>query len=598
MAYPSYLKSYAPQINLSYPKRIKSFIFEFYEIIETDEYEVRCKECEKKIFLMKGCHVTSSYTSGLTFHLQKHPDIFLQYLEKLKGTIIPDTKSKLDHFKARERLYSHQGNNYDSARQYEECERNFNLNPKNCAGVIYVQRDIEIFRNKTDFRHQNEQILQYLHKFSNRNIPLNILQKQSNSIIRNDENIVTDLKNFSVHLFVFFIQNIMMNVLISTMVNSKYLLRHNINHNLKDFFYEIEKYPEFQNNKSLNVQILKEARRIENTNATVTEMNRLLKIILSILTVYKPVIKEKFQSFFNKGLTKNGLFKPRLGIQLWGPSFKELDIDLDLNASENFKEKDFSTFRHAKDADCPSYTDNSKKKNEAARFTDGKAHYPCNFTSCLEICVCIPCNDPDKSSENESFACPDHKIDHPEMFNESEDFSIPRRQFVEFKPDIPIFKRPKEDKFLCPPKIKLAQMKRSCLRCEMIFNDHVTNHHILHNACQICSHLKRLAETSFNLTCHICLKKFRDKYILFEHVKIHNDEDNPNYCHICLKGFSTKFNYNNHKLTMHGTKKEEYKCDLCEKIYASKSNLNRHIETKHSDTEPQFECSECEKKLC
>ena len=381
-------------------------------------------------------------------------------------------------------------------------------------------------------------------------------------------------------------------------MNSKYLLRQNINHNLKDFFYEIEKYPEFQNNKSLNVQILKEAGRIENTNATVTEMNRLLKIILSILTVYKPVIKEKFQSFFNKGLTKNGLFKPRLGIQLWGPSFKELDIDLNLNASENFKEKDFSTFRHAKDADCPSYTDNSKKKNEAARFIDGKAHYPCNFTSCLEICVCIPCNDPDKYPESESFACPDHKIDHPEMFNESEDFSIPRRQFVEFKPDIPIFKRPKEDKFLCPPKIKLAQMKRSCLRCEMIFNDHVTNHHILHNACQICSHLKRLAETPFNLTCHICLKKFRDKYILFEHVKIHNDEDNPNYCHICLKGFSTKFNYNNHKLTMHGTKKEEYKCDLCEKIYASKSNLNRHIETKHSDTEPQFECSECEKKLC
>ena len=39
--YPAYLKSYAPQINLPYPKNENSIIYEFYEILETDE-DSRC----------------------------------------------------------------------------------------------------------------------------------------------------------------------------------------------------------------------------------------------------------------------------------------------------------------------------------------------------------------------------------------------------------------------------------------------------------------------------------------------------------------------------------------------------------------------------
>ena len=174
----------------------------------------------------------------------------------------------------------------------------------------------------------------------------------------------------------------------------------------------------------------------------------------------------------------------------------------------------------------------------------------CNFASCLEPCVCKICDDSEKKSEKESFECSEHNIDHPEMFNESEDFSISRRKFVKFDPNIPIFDRPEDNKFLCPPKIELAQMKKSCWRCQEIFNDHVTNHHILHEACQICSHLKRLSEISFKLTCHICLRKFKDKYTLSDHIQIHN-EDNPNYCNVCQKGFSTKFNFDIHNHKIH-----------------------------------------------
>ena len=594
MTYPSYLKSYAPQINLPYPKCVKSTIFDFYEIADRDQYEAKCKECEQNIFVMKGCHVISSFTSGLTFHLRKHPDLFQEYLDRLKYTIAPDTKSIHDHWQAKNRVYSCQTNKFDSERRYEECKRNLHLNPKNCAGVNYVQRDVEILRNQTNYRSQNERILEYLHKFTNRNIPVNQLKNCCNSIIENDEDIVLDLERLFCPLVCFFDPKYYDDCPYEHSGDFEIFGQIEYQSQFDGFNSEIELYPEFQEDKSFNAEILKESEHIENESASNFEMNRLLKIILSILIVYKPRIKEKFQAFFSKRVTENGLLKPPLGAQLWGPSFKDLDIDVKLDASEKIPEKEFSTFRHVKDADCPSYTDNSKKKNETARFIGDKAFYPCNFSSCLQTCVCIPCNNLNEFKEEDSFACPDHKIDHPEMFDEAEDFSIPRRQFVEFKPDIPIFKRPQQDKILCPPKIKLAQMKKSCSRCERIFNDHITNHHILHNVCHICSHMKRLSDISFKLACHICFKTFKDKYSLSGHIQIHN-EDNPNYCQDCEKGFSSKFNHNNHKLTIHGEEKESFSCHQCEKTFTSKSNLNRHKESKHVENEPSFDCEECGK---
>ena len=68
-----------------------------------------------------------------------------------------------------------------------------------------------------------------------------------------------------------------------------------------------------------------------------------------------------------------------------------------------------------------------------------------------------------------------------------------------------LYKRPKKDKYICPPPIKLAQIKKICPKCKRVFNDHKRNHHILHNSCQICSHMKRASEMSFKLSC--CKKK-------------------------------------------------------------------------------------------
>ena len=90
-------------------------------------------------------------------------------------------------------------------------------------------------------------------------------------------------------------------------------------------------------------------------------MNRLLKILLSILTVHTPIIKKKIKQIFSDGITKKGLMKPILGLQLWGPRFQSFDINSDVDASDRIPENQFSTFNHVRNADCPSYTDNSKK---------------------------------------------------------------------------------------------------------------------------------------------------------------------------------------------------------------------------------------------
>ena len=123
-------------------------------------------------------------------------------------------------------------------------------------------------------------------------------------------------------------------------------------------------------------------------------------------------------------------------------------------------------------SECPSYTDNSKKANNKPHFDNGKAYSPCNTWSCLKECVCEPCQDPVKYSQSNSFKCPQHPIDHPEMYDESEDLAINRRQFVDNGTKQPIFKRPAADSFLCPPPIKLAQMKKNCKMCKIVFDDH------------------------------------------------------------------------------------------------------------------------------
>ena len=592
MSYPEYFKSYAPEINLPYAKSVNPAIFDHYDTSEVDN-SAKCKKCDKVIFMMKGCHVTSSYTSGLRLHLHTHPAGLQEYLDKLKEKLVPDNKTKFEHFQVRRNQHSGCQNKFDLEKRFEESTRNAYLNPKNAAGVKYVERDIEISRNKVNHRYQNQTLLEYLHKYTNRNIPFFQLKDKSKRFIENDENIILDIERLLCPYVCFFDPEKYDNCsqkhrgTVSVFGEAEYQSQ------FVGLITELEKYPEFHKTKSFDAQILQESSWIENDKTALCEMNRLLKIIISMLVVQKATIKLKVNNLFTSRNTKNGLLKPELGIQLWGPWFKMFEVDEEVDGSSKIPEIKFSTFRHVKDTDCPGFTDNSKKLNEKARFIEGKAFYTCNFTSCLEACVCIPCENPGSYSGKDSFSCPDHKIDHPKMFNDEEDLILPRRQYVEFVPNVPRFERPEQDKFLCPPPIKLAQMKKNCVNCKKIFDDHRKNHHIIHDVCQICSHIGRLSNIPFHLACCICLKIYADKYTLSRHMQIH-DDGNKNFCDDCEKGFSTKYHYEVHIRTIHSQNKQESICNICQNSFSSKSNLKRHQETKHMEADP-FKCRICQK---
>ena len=136
MSYPAHIKSRAPEINLPYPRSTKTIIYEYF-IITGEEGTPRkvaiCKTCQKEIRMMHGSNVYSSYTSGLTSHLQKHSLEWGDFLAQLGSTMMPDTKSTMEHYQSRTRQRITSKN--ENSKNFRECNENYALNWKNCAGI-------------------------------------------------------------------------------------------------------------------------------------------------------------------------------------------------------------------------------------------------------------------------------------------------------------------------------------------------------------------------------------------------------------------------------------------------------------------------------
>ena len=148
MLYPENIQHRKPEIYLPYPRCVKKFVYDYYDFDESKSDPrilAKCKQCGAEVFMMRGVQVSSSYTSGLVSHLRKHPKKWQEYLDLLKETLSPDTKTPRQHFESRIRN-NVLTNKVESSRNLEICIINFNINKKNCAGVVYVQRerDIEI----------------------------------------------------------------------------------------------------------------------------------------------------------------------------------------------------------------------------------------------------------------------------------------------------------------------------------------------------------------------------------------------------------------------------------------------------------------------
>ena len=62
MLYPEYIQHRKPEINLPYPKHVKTFVFDFYDLNEPKNdprIEAKCKQCGAMVFMMRGVQVSS-----------------------------------------------------------------------------------------------------------------------------------------------------------------------------------------------------------------------------------------------------------------------------------------------------------------------------------------------------------------------------------------------------------------------------------------------------------------------------------------------------------------------------------------------------------
>jgi hypothetical protein len=176
MSYRPSIKKKAPQINLPYPGQTKDIIYEYFDIDSGDNSPKKlaiCKVCHFKVDIIVGSDVYSSFTTGMNWHLRKHPSHWQNYLDSLGKMIKPDEKSKLQHYQSMDRVKINY-NKEEASRKFREVNVNFDINKKikNCAGVCYTPRDCEVLKGKISehAKYDIADILRYLHQFTNRNV--------------------------------------------------------------------------------------------------------------------------------------------------------------------------------------------------------------------------------------------------------------------------------------------------------------------------------------------------------------------------------------------------------------------------------------------
>ena len=319
-------------------------------------------------------------------------------------------------------------------------------------------------------------------------------------------------------------------------------------------------------------------------------MNRMLKIIVSLITVIKDRIESKIDDVISRH-TVNRLVKPNLAIHGWGPKIVDVDETNSEDESRCFPESKFSTFKHLDQHDCPGYKDDSKRIYFSPFEQNGRYYYPCDIGGCALPCSCPPCENPALALK-----CPEHAPDHPALFDTSSAIFISRRILFESENKKPIFNRPNYHPNLCPPPLKLPNLSNLCSVCLKNVDIHSENHFTLHvSSCEICEHIDFISKNSCKLICHVCLKKFNRKDTLDQHLNIHKT-NNPYFCDDCSIGFSSRFNFERHIKDEHTTHEQIYQCDHCEAKLVSQRSLNTHVKEKHTDLDIQiFHCDLCEK---
>ena len=610
--YPPHLKAKTPIINLPLYHTDPS-LFTFFSIEETSSPRktASCNFCGKQINFIPGSYVHSSYTLSLKRHLQSHPSQFDLYLELLARNMQPDTRTKYQHFCRME--YPTILPKADREKSWEEYQYHKTFVPKDLAGEPYEKND---YYSKQNFKGgflpdtvdaHNVKMLETIYRFTNRNVPLyelvgtwnvnNYLDRKYlryKAILQNTGNMVLDLERLLFENTFFFDPEKYDSCPNNHTGDIAIFGDSNFQQKIENLDNELEKYPEFLNDKSFNSQMLKEVGCVQKDSTALLEMNRLLKIILSMITVKKDFLGKKLENIIEKNTSDDKLVKPHFAIQLWGPKFVDFDDQKNRN-TQDFSESLYHTYQHVDDRDCPAYNDDTKVVlKEPSTDEHGNAIYPCNIGGCRKPCDCQICN----FSGDEITRCQKHSPDHPDLFDDEEDIVIMKRVFFHENKKIE-FERPYPNTYWRPKDLKLAGMKKNCDVCLKIVLDHSRNHHcfkIHSELCQICGHIELISEKSMTLTCPFCKKKFESKYRLQDHIDAYSEE-NKYSCEECSRKFPTNFTKQRHITEVHGEQKTKYLCDLSDSQFSSERNLKKHKDNCHNDSTVEYSCDLCDSKF-
>ena len=427
MLYAKHFKFRAPEINLPFSK--PTLVFAYYDIdVQSNDPRktATCKTCRKEIELILGSDVNSSFTFGLTFHLKDHPSEWGDFLTMLAKTIDPDVKTKYEHYV--QMTTQTKLSKYESQRRFDEFIHNVNMNDCFCnpAGIPYRYRDRLFLQNEIHkiAEGQNAQMFEYLFQFTNRNVTLFDLMgtkhphansrtnyKKAKCLIDNIGNLAGDLQKLLCNNICFLDPKLYFDCPNSHTGDNAVFGDESYQKCFPNLWEELENYPEFQNNKTFNHQLLKDVAIVEHERAAKIEMNRLLKILMSMVKIKRRYIQIKTDEVKSAMVDAKSLINPL------SPKFSNIDVSKETDEGKVYPEEMFSTFRHGQKEDCPGLKTQSDLEHEPVHH-NGKMTYPCNVGGCGKECECDPC------TGKGSLHCPEHNVDHPLLFDPEEDVVI------------------------------------------------------------------------------------------------------------------------------------------------------------------------------
>ena len=385
------------------------------------------------------------------------------------------------------------------------------------------------------------------------------------------------------------------------------------------FLEELCLYDEFKQRPfpQIDINLLKEnsdgksSEKLNNLNFGKVgqyEVRKFLITLVSLYTCMEEKIDQKIGSFTSFTWTEgtlwfksseigkqSGLVPPPLSKWGWGPEYYPVDNPCISNPpcrlckEDHRRNKSIEQIRywmsiHYIKEECPGYkmhpgstkdhkTPQSHKNPE---YIDRHLVYYCNIGGCPDECKCSDCV-MDATDENNT-QCKDHIPDHPGNFDEECHIQYPRK----------IFTINEVQKEFLP--MKLPKMEKACQICQDNVFEHRFFHRSYHLFCNACIYMKMVSERTFENVCSYCLKVFKDKYKLKDHIGVHTELF---MCQVCDKPFACNQTLKKHNQEFHEEKEEiSFKCRVCDLKCSNERNLLAHEKT-HLKSADINKCAMC-----